>query len=695
MKKSIRKTLSLILAIILCFSLPISVFAETGSEPEDGVTIEKVEIDFSGENVPSVDVIVTPGSSNSGSADASDIVDEAVKNAVDQIQSGLPAEGYVDNGDGTHSVITNKPIYGENGEIIGYNTTTVTLSNTTPNEGVIKTEDTIVNGEDTTRDVTVSMSDTQNNGSGDPADWDMDSVTTNITAGVSKTNDPTTSVNDKYVNEDDDLRAIVGSDYVYTGAWEDLDWENHAFAYIKPLLGSQICVDMITDPTELPFEGPGIYELQNEDGEKFYAYCVDASTRSQVGDSYDMINVEDATYYSADDAAHIRYIAENGYWGTETYEGEVTQGSLQSMKNMMADATNADGTPMFTEEEIAMLTPGLALTVTQAAIWHYGNSGKDTYKVNSDSIIGSGSVFTSSGYNSIKVTNKTDDVLAFEEASGNSVSSAPEQSAVSDDTITMAQKLFEYMLQGKTAPTDDTTAYSAKNAFESTTITVNNQVVDDLNALAENAPKNYNVDVAFTLGVVPGEGDSLVVEVYQQDESGNVVMKDGEPVVLSSVPVVTGETDYTIKGLELPNGSSITLNLNGVNHLESGVYLYSAVSFRESQTMVGYASGDQAVDLSVNLTFNVSDPELTKETTVTTDVYVAPQPPQPPQPIPDIPVPLNDEPDDDGLINILDEDVPLADVPKTGDVSIVFAVMSALSGTGLAALTLTKKKEEK
>lgn len=691
-RNALHRLLSLVLAITMCCSLPISVFAETESETEPEVTVEKVEIDFSDENVPSVSVTVTPGTSNTGSADASDVVDAAAKEAVDQIQSNLPAEGYVDNGDGTHSVITNEPIYDENGEIIGYNTTTVTLSNTPTDEGVIKTEEEIIKAEDATRDVTVSMGDTENNGSGDPADWDMESVKTNVTSGVSSTNDPATSVNDRFVNEEDDLRAIVGAEYVYSGPWEDLDWENHAFAYITPVMGSQICVDMITAPTGLPFEGPGIYELQNEAGEKFYAYCVDLSSPTNVGDAYDMINVEDASYYSAEDAAHIRYIAENGYWGTETYDEEVTHGSLQSMKNMMASATNADGTPMFTEEEIDMLTPGLALTVTQAAIWQYGNSGKDSYKVNDESIIGSGSVFTSQYYNSIRVTNKTDDVLAFEETNNKNLSYAPEQSAVSDETIAMAQKLFEFMLQGKSEATDDTTAITANNAFESATITVNNQVVDDLNALAESAPKNYNVDVAFTLGVVPGEGDSLFVEVYQLDESGNVVMKDGAPVVLSSVPVETNKTDYTIKGLELPNGSSITLNLNGVNHLDSGVYLYSAVSFRESQTMIGYASGDQAVDLNVNLTFNVSDPELTKETTVTTDIYVVPAPPapQPPQPFhnPAV-IDLNDE------IVILDEEVPLADVPETGDPSVIMAVISTLSGLGLAGLQLTKKRQER
>lgn len=108
--------------------------------------------------------------------------------------------------------------------------------------------------------------------------------------------------------------------------------------------------------------------------------------------------------------------------------------------------------------------------------------------------------------------------------------------------------------------------------------------------------------------------------------------------------------------------------------------------------MIGYASGDQAVDLNVNLTFNVSDPELTKETTVTTDIYVVPAPPapQPPQPFhnPAV-IDLNDE------IVILDEEVPLADVPETGDPSVIMAVISTLSGLGLAGLQLTKKRQER
>ena len=69
MKKMMRKSLSLLLAVVLCCALPISAFAEGTETPEP--VVEEVAVDFSGENVPSVSVTVTPGSSNTGSADAS------------------------------------------------------------------------------------------------------------------------------------------------------------------------------------------------------------------------------------------------------------------------------------------------------------------------------------------------------------------------------------------------------------------------------------------------------------------------------------------------------------------------------------------------------------------------------------------------------------------------------------------------
>ena len=50
--------------------------------------------------------------------------------------------------------------------------------------------------------------------------------------------------------------------------------------------------------------------------------------------------------------------------------------------------------------------------------------------------------------------------------------------------------------------------------------------------------------------------------------------------------------------------------------------------------------------------------------------------------------------DDDGLVELPDEDVPLASAPNTGDPMLIYASMTLLSGAGLAYLGLGKKKEE-
>ena len=49
---------------------------------------------------------------------------------------------------------------------------------------------------------------------------------------------------------------------------------------------------------------------------------------------------------------------------------------------------------------------------------------------------------------------------------------------------------------------------------------------------------------------------------------------------------------------------------------------------------------------------------------------------------------------EDGLVDILDEEVPLADAPETGDASILWAAMSVLSGGGIVALNRKKRDEE-
>ena len=48
----------------------------------------------------------------------------------------------------------------------------------------------------------------------------------------------------------------------------------------------------------------------------------------------------------------------------------------------------------------------------------------------------------------------------------------------------------------------------------------------------------------------------------------------------------------------------------------------------------------------------------------------------------------------DGLVEIPDEEPPLVDVPKTGDASMLWLAMSALSGAGLFLSNKKRKDEE-
>ena len=67
-------------------------------------------------------------------------------------------------------------------------------------------------------------------------------------------------------------------------------------------------------------------------------------------------------------------------------------------------------------------------------------------------------------------------------------------------------------------------------------------------------------------------------------------------------------------------------------------------------------------------------------------------------PLTDLPeenVPLEDLPDEEvSLEEIPEEEVPLASVPETGDMSVLWLALTALSGTGLAGVSLLGRKKQ-
>ena len=60
--------------------------------------------------------------------------------------------------------------------------------------------------------------------------------------------------------------------------------------------------------------------------------------------------------------------------------------------------------------------------------------------------------------------------------------------------------------------------------------------------------------------------------------------------------------------------------------------------------------------------------------------------------VPDAGVPTTDVPGESGT-ELGDGDVPLAEVPKTGDSSALWVLAAAVSGIGLVWLTVCKKRE--
>jgi len=228
------------------------------------------------------------------------------------------------------------------------------------------------------------------------------------------------------------------------------------------------------------------------------------------------------------------------------------------------------------------------------------------------------------------------------------------------------------------------TIINAENFVEDLSVTV----IEKDKSHANNKDKDNTNDafvtnLTFSLVVAPSteNGDDLVVRVLDSNNNplaeGRLAgeLKDGETMLLPDA-----EGNYTFTGITMIEGEqNFNLTLSGIQHLKEGVYIYSS-EIRDdvaSQTMVGVAGGKRAVSVSMNIAFelNVEDEVVAKER-----VWRIEEDPQPPvryrTPGPVIP----------------DEPVPLADVPQTGDISVLWFAMILFSGCGLIALKLMDKK---
>ena len=533
----------------------------------------------------------------------------------------------------------------------------------------------------------------------------------------------------------------------------EFDPEGYDFQWLgKYGLESAIRVDAVKvdgDGTASPSDRWQAHQfvLVDKDGNEHYVYCADFAVSPQAGFRYDMENVEDAGYYDSEAAAHIRAIAQNGYWGT--CEGA---GSLDAVKQMLVDAYNSGEIDKDDYRGLATawgfdtyLTDGMALAATQAALWTFGNSG--------DMMIDRDDPFTSY-YQAVGGRNWRE---------------------LDSREWALTKALYDYLVSQTEAPTHKNTLINENNFATNASLTVGQR---------DEATGKYEADLTFTLAVMPDtESDDLLVHVVVGGEIVETRRLAGDDAGTQyGVVPRSGDGSYTLSGLKLAEGVNIDLRLTGTQNIGEGVYLFTSEVSTEpvgydgdgepvfsSQTFVGVESGRQSVDLSVSLNFTVNEAaaEIVTDTASTTErkvdttetsrtdtttttggwtetsvtvttiqkndrewevtwekgyTYPDPEPETPEKPeepetpdtpevpgtppdepsvedIPeedvpktDIPVEVPDLPvEDEPLVEIPDEDVPaadtpVADVPQTGDDSGLWYVLLMASIAGLAVM---------
>lgn len=333
--------------------------------------------------------------------------------------------------------------------------------------------------------------------------------------------------------------------------------------------------------------------LKDKDGKSYYAYCTDLKVDAIPFD-YNVARLEKSGYYGEGAEDHVRAIALNGYWGTETGTG-----SLDEFKNMLQKAQEngkLDGSL-----DINAITPGMALTATQAAIWYYGNSGEDK--------------------------------LSDQEITGRFYTSPNNYREANESEAKTINAVYKYLISLEEEATIDNTLISKDDFAKEVNLKINkkNEVPEGANE-SESSKSSYDVDLSFTMGLdVDSDVDGdLTVSVVLLDQDGRPVLgEDGKPKTLATGKLNGENSDgltydkknnsYTFSGLTLESGAKLDLKLDGTQNLQEGVYLFSANGgYNKAQTFVGVGNVQQEVNLNVELEFNVTDPAATQTAETTT-----------------------------------------------------------------------------
>ena len=511
---------------------------------------------------------------------------------------------------------------------------------------------------------------------------------------------------------------------VYENGFPVVDMEKSTFITVG---------NKMTNDPETGYQGTGMvsspvqFALQHENGNYFYAYCMDAATGASPTKNkwYSIQNLEDAIessenpegYITVDEAAMIRAIATNGYWGTDpnvtNEDGSANRGSIAAMKELLK-ATYTEDTvinvrypgsneahPYSIYELIDGLTEAEALAVTQAAIWTFAN--KDDLGSEGSNVIG---VLSASKYHNTRPNTTS--------TSGWLSQYRPAKDGESDARM---QALYQALLSLEPIYADgelreDSTVIPDEGVVSDVAIVVKDKAEGEAANEDDNKDNDvYNTDLNFKLAFVPGEKDEMYV-VLMDSNNQPIMGEDGQPIkklLAAEDSTKTGDDVlkpvngvYTLTGLKLSENSpfEFDLRLEGTQYLNEGVYIYQAEGGRrESQTLVGLAKGEQNITVHNQMTieFNVdeenhvvaervwrseADPIVTPANPVETTDLPDEDPWTPPQ----IQRLANDG------VEIPEEPVPLAAPAVTGDSTGLWIVFFLTIAFSMAAINLFDKK---
>lgn len=401
------------------------------------------------------------------------------------------------------------------------------------------------------------------------------------------------------------------------------------------------------------------FKLVDAAGNTYYAYCADWSTGAVMSTKYELVNVLDASYIKDKTAReHLQTIAKYGYWGTK--EGI---GSLAEVKKLVDPKYQG------------AINDGIALAVTQAALWKYGNQDPNLEfggnNINGDE--GGGRY-------------KTDELLEFYCRSKN----PNDIGKLTPEQREAAVALYNALIGKMPDSTDPVTDIITKEDIKNATIRVNEKT---------GTGDKYKTDLSFTLSVDKDRinGD-ITLTIY--DQGGNPIASRNLKDAPTGTDPETGEPIYTINGLEIAADTQVRMNLSGKQKLNGGAYLFrSDVDGKQSQTFIGLVTGDSTRDLNLNVTlgFHVVDPIIKpaarassrdKHTVTWTASYHTEWPHTPDQPPEEPETPETPEAPETPVAPV----VPGYDVPKTGDASGLYYVLAIFSALGLALVTCAGRK---